>query len=101
MTDLFTWAETYPNSCGYKRPGTSEEAAASMRLASGPLRMACLACLLDRRGMTADEIAVEIGEDRLAVRPRLTELQALGLVKDSGDRRKNDSGRRAIVWVVA
>lgn len=49
-------------------------------------------------GLTADECAVFIDTDRLNVRPRTTELRSQGKIADSGLRRLNDSGKRAIVW---
>jgi predicted ArsR family transcriptional regulator len=47
-----------------------------------------------------DALAVRLGEDRLAIRPRFTELAALGLIVKSGERRNNGSGRKAAVWKV-
>lgn len=45
----------------------------------------------------------EEGQEALAMpgntyRPRRTELQSLGLVRDSGARRETKSGRKAVVW---
>lgn len=51
--------------------------------------------------MTSDEAAEAIGETVLAVRPRFTELLALGQIKDSGQRRRNASTRTAKVWMAA
>jgi predicted ArsR family transcriptional regulator len=47
---------------------------------------------------TADEVAAHLAINRLAVRPRLSELRAAGLVYATDQRRPNDSGKRAIVW---
>ena len=52
-------------------------------------------------GRTADEIAIELGKDGLgilSVRPRVTELVKTDMLVDTGKRRKNSSGRNAIVW---
>ena len=52
-------------------------------------------------GLTAEEIGLVIGKSgmgALTVRPRVTELSQQGLIEDSGERRKNGSGRNAIVW---
>jgi hypothetical protein len=49
-------------------------------------------------GCTADECAGYLGETILSIRPRFSELRAFGLIEDTGDRRLNDSGRRATVW---
>lgn len=48
--------------------------------------------------LTADEIAADLGYSVLSIRPRVTELGALGLIYDTGITRKNASGRPAIVW---
>lgn len=50
-------------------------------------------------GLTADEAAAALGLTPFSTRPRCTELAAAGLVADSGMRRRNASGRSAIVWV--
>ena len=52
-------------------------------------------------GLTADEAADALGESVLSIRPRFTELLRLAKIKDSGQRRRNDSGRSAKVWVAA
>ena len=51
-------------------------------------------------GLTADEAAAKLGLTPFTARPRCTELNKLGKIMDSGLRRENESGRRAIVWVV-
>lgn len=51
-------------------------------------------------GLTADEAARRLRRSVLAIRPRVTELSNAGLIRDSGARRSNASGRGAIVWVV-
>jgi hypothetical protein len=38
-------------------------------------------------------------QSRWSVQPRLSELKAKGLVVDSGVRRRNSTGKNAIVWV--
>jgi len=50
-------------------------------------------------GATADDIAVALRRNPLTVRPRLSELRRRGLVKDSGRRGRNASGKSAIIWV--
>jgi hypothetical protein len=48
---------------------------------------------------TADEVAIRLNRDRLSIRPRCSELKKkLFLIQDSGERRANDSGKKAIVW---
>jgi len=50
--------------------------------------------------LTTDETAAGLGLSRLTVRPRFSELRARHQVVDTGARRLNDSGKRAIVWAV-
>lgn len=57
--------------------------------------------LLEWEQLTTDECASLLEESVLSIRPRFSELRALGQITDTGDRRLNDSGRRAIVWRAA
>ncbi|GGC24496.1 hypothetical protein GCM10011371_10170 [Novosphingobium marinum] len=52
------------------------------------------------QGLTAHETAYWLRIDRATIQPRLSELRSKGRITDSGMRRRNASGRRAIVWVV-
>ncbi len=88
----------YPLFPGYKATDTSQEAAGYMSLKQRPLQKKVLRMLDAWGASTADELADRCMASILAVRPRLSELRRLGLVRDSGNRRKNVSGRRAIVW---
>lgn len=99
--DLLGWTPTYPASPGAKAAGTSTEAAEAMRPRAHILRAKVLACLRQHGPLTTDECAGMLGETVLAVRPRFSELRALGQITDTGDRRVNDSGRRAAVWRAA
>jgi hypothetical protein len=109
MADLFdfgrietTEPSRYPKAPGYKERDTSRKAADSIKESAPLLRGRCLAAIARApTGLTADEVAEKIGETVLSVRPRVTELLRDGKVRDSGQRRKNDSGRSAKVWVVA
>ena len=47
---------------------------------------------------TADEVASKLDRSILAIRPRCTELSHFGLAEDTGKRRRNATGRNAIVW---
>lgn len=91
--DLFTY--TYPLAAGFKRIGTSSDAARSIDAKT--LRARVLTELGKAPG-TADEIALRLRIDKLSIRPRCSELAALGKVEDSGVRRKNASGKYAVVW---
>ena len=100
--DLFEHAERYPNAPGYRRTDTSKEAAEKALPWNLTLRRQIL-LWMQASGLptTADECAARFEIDKLAVRPRFTELKLEGLIEDTGIRRRNDSGRRAIVWRLA
>lgn len=93
--DLFT----YPVAAGFKGfAETGRQAAQSID--ADTLRARVLAELHNGPG-TADELAYRIRVDKLSIRPRCSELAAMGKITDSGVRRENSSGRRAVVWEVA
>lgn len=99
--DLFT--PRYPDVPGSARGvDTSIAAAEEIKPRAAYLREKCLA-YVKRWGMTgstADECAAALNESVLSIRPRFTELLRANLIKDTGTRRKNESGRSAIVWKV-
>ena len=92
--NLFDW---YPDSPGWKRTDTSEAAAESIKPKAETIRGLVLNHLRDY-DMTTDEMAARLDLDKLSVRPRFSELREMGLVHDTGRRRKNLSGKSAIVW---
>lgn len=94
MTDLFR----YPHQPGAQDRDTSRDAATSAAETAPLLRAKALAVLERSNGLTADEVAGRLGLSILSIRPRITELSRLGKVRDSGVRRRNASGRNAIVW---
>ncbi len=51
--------------------------------------------------MTADECASRMGLSILTVRPRCTELKITQRLADTGERRSNQSGKRAAVLKIA
>jgi predicted ArsR family transcriptional regulator len=87
----------YPNAPGYKRGGTSKAAADSMKKKAPTLRDMVIK-ELSQANATADECAAAMGLSLLSVRPRFTELLALGKIADTGMTRPNASGRMATVW---
>lgn len=90
---------TYPHTPGTKARETSATAAAQMIPKAPTLREKCLdAITYASEGLTADEVASAIGKSILAVRPRITELDAVGLIESTPERRRNVSGKYAIVW---
>jgi hypothetical protein len=90
----------YPSAPGHKRGGTSKAAADSMKEKAPTLRQKVLDVLF-HQDLTADECAAEVGKSLLSIRPRLTELLALGKISDTGTTRTNDSGKQATVWRAA
>lgn len=102
QSDLFD-PTRYPSVPGSARGiDTSIAAAEEMKPRAAYLREKCLA-YVKRWGMTgstADECAEYLKESVLSIRPRFTEMRRLNWIEDTGERRKNDSGRNAIVWRV-
>ena len=94
---------TYPNTPGHQNTDTSKAAADAIEASLGHLQRMVLDAIRDAGsdGMTADEVAQKLRLSQLTVRPRATELARRGLVIDGGTRRKNESGRSAIVWEAA
>lgn len=83
-------------------PGTSHGAAAS--LAGKPvaeLQQRVLDAIRALGGRaTINDVARHTGLAEVSVSPRFKPLRRRGLIRDSGERRRNPSGRRAIVWEV-
>jgi predicted ArsR family transcriptional regulator len=90
-------AALYPDRAGFKEHETSLDAARKINVEH--LRGEVLFTLM-ARPQTADEVAGNIGRDVLAVRPRLSELRKQGKIEPTGERRKNESGMSAHVWMV-
>ena len=105
--DLFSFnphkPDPYPAQPGYKDRDTSRQAAEHVASRAELLRDRCAQRVRQAgaAGLTADEAADALGESVLSIRPRFTELLHLSRIKDSGQRRKNGSGRSAKVWVAA
>jgi predicted ArsR family transcriptional regulator len=98
MTDLFTYAERYPLVPGFKARETAQEAAQSLKPKAKRLQGLCLDALSRHGPLTADECADRLNIDKLSIRPRFSELAAMWKIVDTGTRRENSSGKRAIVW---
>lgn len=87
---------------GYKDTDTSLKAAEKIKGRAGTLRMTAYRILCEsKEPMTADEIALRMGETVLSMRPRLSELVETGRIKDSGQRGVNASGHSAKKWTPA
>lgn len=107
MNDLFDWKPSkYPVHPGAKTGGTSLEAAIKTKPRAQPLRDQVLIELRKvwPDGLTADEVATRVGKKEFSIRPRLSELRALRAIQPRTtngviDKRDNESGMSAIVWV--
>ena len=91
---------SYPAQPGARDRETSIKAAEAIASKAPTLRAATLAAFRHSNGLTADEAADVLGASILSIRPRVTELARLGELEDSGKRRRNQSGKAAIVWMI-
>jgi len=92
--------QTYPETPGFKeRGGTSQRAAMKMKGRDKPLRIKCLRLLAFSGliGMTADEIAYELGVKPGSIRPRMSQLYDLGYAVKTSAARKNEDGNPQVV----
>ena len=91
----------YPDAPGLRSVETSVAAAEALVPKLGRLQELTKAAIAEAglAGLTADELAARLGLDRWSVQPRTSELRRKGLIRDSGLRRPNLSGRSAIVWI--
>jgi DNA-binding MarR family transcriptional regulator len=91
----------YPNFPGHRDVETSVAAAEALAPKLGRLQAMALEALraVYPQGHTADELADRLDLDRYSIQPRTSELRRKGLIRDSGQRRHNATGKAAIVWV--
>ena len=91
----------YPAERGHRGVDTSIAAADAIAAVAGPLRGLVYKAVFTAGayGVTTDEIATALKLPRYSVQPRTTELRHARRIRDSGERRPNASGCRAIVWV--
>ena len=92
---------SYPNAPGHRQVETSIAAADDLAPKLGRLQRAAERTIRDAGwiGLTADELAARLELDRWSIQPRTSELKRKGLIRDSGQRRANATGKMAIVWV--
>ena len=90
----------YPDAPGHRDVDTSMAAADALAPKLGRLQRLAQAAIREAgaRGLTADELAVRLHMDRWSIQPRTSELRRKGLIRDSGRRRRNATGKLAIVW---
>lgn len=96
----FTPAPECPNAPGHRGVETSIEAAEAIAPKCGRLQQMTLTAIREAMGggLTADEASERLEMDRWSIQPRVSELRAKGLIVDSGLRRRNLTGKRAVVW---
>lgn len=99
----FPTGGNYPHSPGWKTDAveTSRTAAEDIKSHAETLRSKCFNRLQLYGPRTADELAGEIGEGILSVRPRISELVRQGRGTATELRRQNASGKSAVVWRAA
>lgn len=90
----------YPQVPGWKGQITSQDAAEILHRSGRAqrLRDVVFAWFAEGNTGTADELALLLNEDKLAIRPRISELVGEELLEPTGERRKNQGGRAATVW---
>lgn len=83
-------------------PDTEVAAAEKVAPKVGGLRLMVLQFLHRRKvgGATGERISKSLDQWLYSVKPRLTELARMGLVKDSGKREVNSRNRREIIWEI-
>ena len=93
----------YPDAPGHRGVETSIAAAEALAPKLGRLQRMTEATIREASwfGSTADETAARLEMDRWSIQPRISELRRKGLIRDSGRRRRNVTGKAAIVWIAA
>ncbi|MEP9402219.1 hypothetical protein [Sphingomonas sp. VNH70] len=90
---------TYPTENNHRGVETSREAAEMAAPMSSRLRAIVHGILFEHpKGLTVEEVCAIADMPRYSLQPRHTELLKLGMIRDTGERRFNESGARAIVW---
>jgi hypothetical protein len=90
----------YPDFPGHRGVETSVQAAQDLAPKLGRLQRVAEKAIREAggAGLTADELAARVGLDRWSIQPRTSELRRKGVIRDSGLRRPNGTGKKAIVW---
>jgi predicted Rossmann fold nucleotide-binding protein DprA/Smf involved in DNA uptake len=90
----------YPHFLGAKTSGASAEAARKIARHATTLRMRVHSFLRDHypAAYSADQIAENLGETILSIRPRVSELNKNGAIEAAEGRHKNQSGMSAHCW---
>ena len=84
----------------HNAPATSRKAARDMISRATTLRYKALVAIAESpNGLTADEVAKAIEATPFATRPRCSELVEAEWITASEQRRDNESGHTAVVWI--
>ena len=92
----------YPyTEAGHRGVETSIAAADALKDHLGNLQLKVLADVraAGAEGRTSRECAASTGLEYDSCQPRLSELRRMGKIRDSGLRRLNATGKKAICWV--
>lgn len=86
----------------HHREGPDTERAAAHKVARKVVgrRLEALKVLAEMSKASGSDIAKTAGLSPLMIRPRLTELQDMGLIEDTRDRKENAWGNPEIVWII-
>lgn len=92
----------YPDGPGDRGVETSVKASEHIRPHVARLQGLALAAIraAGPLGLTTLELAAAVGVDSASIQPRTSELRRKREIVDSGQRRRNPSGVRAIVWTL-
>jgi len=91
----------YPAAPGHRGVDTSVDAARAIEISVSRLQRIALRAIRGAGplGLTTHELAARVRIHRDTIQPRTSELRQQGLIRDSGARRANPTGKNAIVWV--
>ncbi len=86
----------------HHRDGPDTERAAAHKVARrvAGRRLEALKVLAELVVASGSDIAKNAGLSILSIRPRLTELQEMGLIEDTQNRKENAWGNREIIWSI-
>lgn len=100
MTSQPDFWTSYPQRAGFKESTTSRDAATKIEATGRAAKLRAVVIGAFELGFqgTADELAANVGESVLAIRPRVSELHKQGRLEPTGERRSNSSGASAHVW---
>lgn len=85
----------------HRKAGDTERQAAELiapRVTGLRFKVLGFIAAFGEQGAIGEDIAQESGEWLYSVKPRITELNRLGLVEDTGNRIKNSRNRKEVVW---